>query len=159
MFGETIANPAIAVLDIEKLAKVAHKHNVPLIVDNTFATPVLCKPFEFGADIVTHSTSKYMDGHAIQLGGVIVDSGKFDWTCGTFPEFTEPDASYHGVVCQRFWQGSVYHQGAGADDAGFRQHDDGAGCVLFKSGTGNSAAADGKTLRKCRGRGALSGKA
>lgn len=101
VFGETIANPAIAVLDIEKLAKVAHKHNVPLIVDNTFATPVLCKPFEFGADIVTHSTSKYMDGHAIQLGGVIVDSGKFDWTCGTFPEFTEPDASYHGVVYAR----------------------------------------------------------
>ncbi len=98
VFGETIANPAIAVLDIEKLARVAHRHHVPLIVDNTFATPVLCKPFTFGADIVTHSTTKYMDGHAVQLGGVIVDSGRFDWTCGQFPEFTEPDESYHGIV-------------------------------------------------------------
>lgn len=98
VFGETIANPSIAVLDIEKMARVAHRHHVPLIVDNTFATPVLCKPFDFGADIVTHSTTKYMDGHAVQLGGVIVDSGRFDWTCGQFPEFTEPDESYHGVV-------------------------------------------------------------
>ena len=98
MFAETIANPALAVADIEKLASVAHSHGVPLIVDNTFATPYLCKPFEFGADIVVHSTTKYMDGHALQVGGVIVDSGKFDWTNGKFPEFTEPDESYHGVV-------------------------------------------------------------
>ena len=98
VFGETLANPALAVLDIEKIAKIAHKNNVPLIIDNTFATPVLCKPFEFGADIVIHSTSKYMDGHALQVGGVIVDSGKFDWTNGKFPEFTEPDDSYHGLV-------------------------------------------------------------
>ena len=98
VFGETIANPSIAVLDIEKMARLAHRHHVPLIVDNTFATPVLCKPFDFGADIVTHSTTKYMDGHAVQLGGVIVDSGRFGWTCGQFPEFTEPDESYHGVV-------------------------------------------------------------
>lgn len=98
VFGETIANPALTVFDIEKFARIAHKNGVPLIVDNTFATPVLCKPFEFGADIVTHSTSKYMDGHAIQLGGVIVDSGNFDWTNGNFPEFVEPDESYHGVV-------------------------------------------------------------
>lgn len=98
VFGETLANPALTVLDIEKFARIAHKNGVPLIVDNTFATPVLCKPFEFGADIVTHSTSKYMDGHAIQLGGVIVDSGNFDWTNGNFPEFVEPDESYHGVV-------------------------------------------------------------
>ena len=98
VFGETIANPSIAVLDIEKMARLAHRHHVPLIVDNTFATPVLCKPFDFGADIVTHSTTKYMDGHAVQLGGVIVDSGRFDWTCGQFQEFTEPDESYHGVV-------------------------------------------------------------
>lgn len=98
VYGETIANPAIAILDIEKFARVAHKNNIPLIIDNTFATPYLCKPFEFGADIVVHSTSKYMDGHAIQLGGVIVDSGNFDWTNGKFPEFTEPDESYHGVV-------------------------------------------------------------
>ncbi len=98
MFGETIANPAIAVLDIERLAGIAHRNGVPFIVDNTFATPVLCRPFEFGADIVVHSTTKYMDGHAVQLGGVIVDSGKFDWTNGKFPEFTEPDDSYHGIV-------------------------------------------------------------
>lgn len=99
VFGETIANPAISVLDIEKFAKVAHDNGIPLIVDNTFATPILCKPIEFGADIVTHSTTKYMDGHAVQGGGVIVDSGKFDWTAsGKFPDFTEPDESYHGIT-------------------------------------------------------------
>ena len=98
IFGETIANPALSVLDIEKLARIAHSHKIPLIMDNTFATPILCKPFEFGADIVVHSTSKYMDGHAVQVGGVIVDSGNFDWTNGKFPEFTEPDESYHGIT-------------------------------------------------------------
>ncbi|SHI93071.1 O-acetylhomoserine (thiol)-lyase [Clostridium cavendishii DSM 21758] len=98
VFGETIANPAIAIFDIEKFANIAHKNNVPLIVDNTFATPILCRPIEFGADIVIHSTTKYMDGHAIQVGGVIVDSGNFDFTNGKFPEFTEPDESYHGVI-------------------------------------------------------------
>lgn len=98
VFGETLANPALAVLDIEKFAQIAHSNGVPFIVDNTFATPVLCKPIEYGADIVIHSTSKYMDGHALQTGGVIVDSGNFDWTNGKFPEFTEPDESYHGVV-------------------------------------------------------------
>ena len=97
VFGETIANPAICVFDIEKFANIAHKNGVPLIIDNTFATPILCRPFEFGADIVTHSTTKYMDGHAIQVGGVIVDSGKFDWTNGKYPELTEPDESYHGI--------------------------------------------------------------
>ena len=96
-FGETIANPALKVLDIARFAGIAHQMGVPLIVDNTFATPVLCKPFQFGADIVIHSTSKYMDGHAVQVGGVIVDSGRFDWTNGKFPELTEPDESYHGV--------------------------------------------------------------
>ena len=98
VFGETIANPALIVCDIEKLAHAAHAHGVPLIIDNTFATPILCKPFTFGADIVVHSTTKYMDGHALQGGGVIVDSGNFAWTNGKFPEFTEPDESYHGVV-------------------------------------------------------------
>lgn len=98
VFGETIANPALTVFDIEKWAKAAHAHGVPLIVDNTFATPVLCRPIEWGADIVIHSTSKYMDGHAVQVGGVIVDSGKFDWTNGKFPCMTEPDESYHGIV-------------------------------------------------------------
>lgn len=98
VFGETIANPALSVLDIERFANIAHKHGVPLIVDSTFATPILCKPFEYGADIVIHSTTKYMDGHAVQGGGVIVDSGKFDWTNGNFPDFTEPDESYHGIT-------------------------------------------------------------
>ena len=98
IFGETIANPALTVLDIERFADIAHKNGVPLIVDNTFATPYLCRPIEFGADIVIHSTSKYMDGHAVQVGGVIVDSGKFDWTSGKFPCMTEPDESYHGIV-------------------------------------------------------------
>ncbi len=108
IFGETLANPALAVLDIEKFARVAHANNIPLIIDNTFATPILCKPFEFGADIVVHSTSKYMDGHALQIGGVIVDSGNFDWTCGKFPEFTEPDESYHGVVYTRDFGKAAY---------------------------------------------------
>ncbi|HHX56982.1 MAG TPA: bifunctional O-acetylhomoserine aminocarboxypropyltransferase/cysteine synthase, partial [Clostridiales bacterium] len=98
VFGETIANPAIIVFDIEKFSRIAQKNNIPLIVDNTFATPILCRPFEFGADIVVHSTSKYMDGHAVQIGGVIVDSGNFNWSNGKFPEFTEPDESYHGIV-------------------------------------------------------------
>ena len=98
VFGETLANPALTVLDIEKFAKAAHDHGVPLIIDNTFPTPVLCRPFEYGADIVVHSTSKYMDGHALQVGGVIVDSGGFDWENGLFPGFTEPDDSYHGIT-------------------------------------------------------------
>lgn len=99
VIGETIANPSLTVLDIEKFATLAHSNNIPLIVDNTFATPILCRPFEFGADIVIHSTSKYMDGHATALGGVIVDSGNFDWAAsGKFPEFTTPDDSYHGIV-------------------------------------------------------------
>lgn len=97
IFGETLANPALTVFDIEKFAGIAHSHNIPLVVDNTFATPILCRPFEFGADIVVHSTTKFMDGHAIQVGGVIVDSGNFNWDNGKFPELVEPDESYHGV--------------------------------------------------------------
>lgn len=108
VFGETIANPAMTILDIEKFATFAHLHKVPLIIDNTFATPILCRPIEFGADIVIHSTTKYMDGHAVQVGGVIVDSGKFDWTNGNFPEFTEPDASYHGVIYTKDFKEAAY---------------------------------------------------
>ena len=109
VFGETLANPALCVFDIEKWANIAHKNSVPLIVDNTFATPYLCRPFEFGADIVIHSTSKYMDGHALQCGGVIVDSGNFDWvSSGKFPDFTEPDESYHGVVYTRDFGNMAY---------------------------------------------------
>lgn len=100
LFGETIANPGMNVLDIEKFARVAHANGVPLIVDNTFATPVNCRPFEWGADIVTHSTTKYMDGHAMAVGGAIVDSGNFDWSAhaGKFPGLTTPDESYHGLT-------------------------------------------------------------
>ena len=108
-FGETINNPALTVFDISRYAAIAHHHGVPLVVDNTFATPLLCRPFEFGADIVTHSTSKYMDGHANVLGGVVIDSGKFDWEdSGKFPELTTPDESYHGVVYTKQFGRAAY---------------------------------------------------
>ena len=109
VFGETISNPSLVVLDIEKFAKAAHRHGVPLIVDNTFATPINCRPFEWGADIVTHSTTKYMDGHAMAVGGAIVDSGKFDWNAHAdkFPGLTTPDDSYHGIVyTEKFGKGA-----------------------------------------------------
>ena len=105
LFGETISNPGVKVLDIEKFARIAHSHGVPLVVDNTFATPINCRPFEFGADIVTHSTTKYMDVHGTSVGGAIVDSGNFDWEAHAerFPGLTTPDESYHGIVyTQRF---------------------------------------------------------
>lgn len=111
VFGETIANPALTVLDIEKFASAAHRHGVPLIIDNTFATPINCCPFEWGADIVTHSTTKYMDGHGAAIGGAIVDSGKFDWTKypDKFPGLCTPDDSYHGVAyTERFGLGGAY---------------------------------------------------
>ena len=109
VFAETIANPALVVLDIEKFAKIAHDHEVPLIIDNTFATPINCNPFEWGADIVTHSTTKYMDGHGMTVGGVIVDSGNFDWMAHAekFPGLCTPDESYHGIVyAEKFGKGA-----------------------------------------------------
>ncbi|MBQ7809519.1 MAG: O-acetylhomoserine aminocarboxypropyltransferase/cysteine synthase, partial [Clostridia bacterium] len=111
LFGETIANPALVVLDIEKFANAAHSHGVPLIIDNTFATPVNCRPIEWGADIVIHSTTKYMDGHGVSVGGCIVDSGKFDWTKypEKFPGLCTPDESYHGVTyTDRFGLAGAY---------------------------------------------------
>lgn len=110
LFGETISNPSIDVLDIEKFARIAHKHGVPLIVDNTFATPINCRPFEWGADIVTHSTTKYMDGHATSVGGAIVDSGNFDWEAhkDKFPGLTEPDPSYHGLSYSKSFGKGAY---------------------------------------------------
>lgn len=111
VFGETIANPALTVLDIEKFARAAHAHGVPLIVDNTFPTPVNCRPFEWGADIVTHSTTKYMDGHGAAVGGAIVDSGNFDWMAHAdkFPGLCTPDDSYHGITyAERFGQGGAF---------------------------------------------------
>lgn len=109
VFAETISNPSLVVLDIEKFAKLAHAHGVPLIIDNTFATPINCRPFEWGADIVTHSTTKYMDGHAMCVGGAIVDSGNFDWEAHAdkFPGLTQPDESYHGIIyTQKFGKGA-----------------------------------------------------
>ncbi|MCI5747309.1 MAG: O-acetylhomoserine aminocarboxypropyltransferase/cysteine synthase [Eubacterium pyruvativorans] len=111
VFGETIANPALIVFDIERFAHAAHAHGVPLIVDNTFATPINCRPFEWGCDIVTHSTTKYMDGHDATVGGAIVDSGKFDWMAHAdkFPGLTTPDASYHGITyAEKFGQGGAF---------------------------------------------------
>ncbi len=110
LFGETISNPGVAVLDIEKFARVAHAHGVPLIVDNTFATPINCRPIEWGADIVTHSTTKYMDGHATSVGGVIVDSGNFDWDAHAerFPGLTTPDESYHGLTYSKAFGKMAY---------------------------------------------------
>jgi len=111
VFGETIANPALTVFDISRFANAAHAHGVPLIIDNTFATPVNCRPFEFGADIVTHSTTKYMDGHGVAVGGCIVDSGKFDWMAHKekFPGLCTPDESYHGITyAEKFGQGGAF---------------------------------------------------
>lgn len=108
LFAETLANPALVVTDIEKLSNIAHKNGVPLIIDNTFATPINCRPIEFGADIIVHSTSKYMDGHAVALGGVIVDSGNFNWDNGKFPGLTTPDDSYHGMIYSQACGRSAY---------------------------------------------------
>ena len=109
VLGETLSNPALVVLDIEKFAELAHSNGIPLIIDNTFATPILCRPFEFGADIVVRSTSKYLDGHACALGGIIVDSGNFDWaSSGKFPGLTTPDESYHGIVYTDYFGKSAY---------------------------------------------------
>lgn len=108
VFAETLANPSLVIADLEVFAQAAHEHGVPLIVDNTFPTPMNCRPFQFGADIVVHSTTKYMDGHAVQVGGVIVDSGNFNWDNGKFPALTEPDESYHGVVYTKQFGKAAY---------------------------------------------------
>ena len=108
VFLESLANPALNVADFELYAKVARRHGVPLVVDNTFPTPVLCNPFDFGADIVTHSTTKYMDGHATSVGGIVVEKGDFDWANGNFPEFTEPDESYHGLIYTKNFAASPF---------------------------------------------------
>ena len=108
VFAETLANPSLVVTDLELFANIAHEHGVPIIVDNTFPTPINCRPFDFGVDIVVHSTTKYLDGHAVQVGGAIVDSGNFNWDNGKFPEFTEPDESYHGVVYTKQFGRAAY---------------------------------------------------
>ncbi len=108
VFAETLANPSLVVTDLELFADIAHEHGVPIIVDNTFPTPINCRPFEFGVDIVVHSTTKYLDGHAVQVGGAIVDSGNFNWDNGKFPELTEPDESYHGVIYTKQFGKAAY---------------------------------------------------
>ncbi|WP_032093857.1 O-acetylhomoserine aminocarboxypropyltransferase/cysteine synthase [Necropsobacter rosorum] len=108
VFGETIANPELRVLDIEKFARLAHKAQSPLIIDNTFATPYFCRPFEFGANIVVHSTTKYLDGHAVALGGVVIDGGNFDWHNGRYPQFTQPDETYHGLIYTETFGAAAY---------------------------------------------------
>lgn len=108
VFAETIANPAMHVLDIEKFAQLAHTHDLPFLIDNTFATPYFCRPIEFGADIVIHSTTKYLDGHAVATGGVIVDSGKFNWANGKFPQLATPDETYHGIVYTEMFGSAAY---------------------------------------------------
>lgn len=108
VFAETLANPSLVVTDLELFANIAHEHGVPIIVDNTFPTPINCRPFDFGVDIVVHSTTKYLDGHALQVGGAIIDSGNFNWDNGKFPEFTEPDESYHGVIYTKQFGKAAY---------------------------------------------------
>ncbi len=108
LFIESLANPALVVADFELYARAAHEHGIPLVVDNTFPTPILCNPFDFGADIITHATTKYIDGHATSVGGIIIEKGGFDWTNGKFPEFTEPDSSYHGLVYTRDFAAAPY---------------------------------------------------
>ena len=150
VFGETIANPAISVFDIEKFAKLAHANGVPLIVDNTFATPVLCRPFEWGADIVTHSTTKYMDGHAVQVGGVIVDSGRFDWENGKFEELCQPDESYHGITYTKQFGKAAYITKARVQ----LMRD-----FLDQSGPGDAGSSDGTPLPQRGKSGAVPGRA
>ncbi|NLC96979.1 MAG: O-acetylhomoserine aminocarboxypropyltransferase/cysteine synthase [Erysipelotrichaceae bacterium] len=108
VFGESLSNPSVQVLDIEKVADIAHQHGLPLIIDNTFPTPYLCRPFEHGADIIVHSSTKYLDGHAAAMGGIVIDSGKFDWTNGRFPLLTEPDPNYHGVSYTESFKEAAY---------------------------------------------------
>ena len=142
VFAETVSNPAGVILDIEKFAALAHEHRVPLICDNTFATPIHCRPFEFGADIVTHSTTKYMDGHAMALGGCIVDSGNFDWDGNKdkYPGLTTPDESYHGVVYNRaFWEKGLYHQSYCTADAGYGSLSVSPECIPDQYRPGNAS--------------------
>ena len=159
VFGETIANPALTVLDIERFAKAAHAHGVPLIVDNTFPTPVNCRPLEWGADIVTHSTTKYMDGHGAALGGAIVDGGKFDWMAHAdkFPGLCTPDDSYHGITyAERFGQQGAFITKATAQlmrDFGSMQSP--ANAYLLNLGLERPACADEAPLRERPGDGTV----
>ena len=152
LFGETISNPTLEVLDIEKFARIAHKHGVPLIVDNTFPTPINCRPFEWGADIVVHSTTKYMDGHATSVGGCIVDSGNFDWDAHAdkFPGLCTPDESYHGLT-----QDGLYHQSHGPADARLGQHPVAHERLPAEPGLGNPAPARASALQERASRGRI----
>ena len=152
LFGETISNPTLEVLDIEKFARIAHSHGVPLIVDNTFPTPINCRPFEWGADIVVHSTTKYMDGHATSVGGAIVDSGNFDWDAHAdkFPGLCTPDESYHGLTYTKaFGKNGLHHQGYSPTDARPGQHPVSTKTHSTEPGSGNTAPAYAPTLQEC----------
>jgi len=155
VFGETIANPALTVFDIERFAAAAHAHGVPLIVDNTFPTPVNCRPIEWGADIVTHSTTKYMDGHGVAVGGAIVDSGNFDWMAHAekFPGLTTPDESYHGIVyAERFGQGgALHHQGDVTAHARLRQRPEPPERLLPQPGSREPACPHAAALQERHG--------
>ena len=154
LYGETIGNPLINVLDIEAVARIAHEHNLPLMVDNTFATPYLCRPIEHGADIVVHSATKFIGGHGTSIGGVIVDGGKFNWGNGRFPGLTEPSKGYHGVRFWRdVWRLRLYHEGAGRVVA---RHGAGAQpvqLVLVPSRVGDIGPAHARACEERQGRG------
>lgn len=150
LFGETISNPGCKVLDIEKFARIAHKNGVPLIIDNTFATPINCRPFEWGCDIVTHSTTKYMDGHATQVGGCVVDSGNFDWDAHAdkFPGLTTPDESYHGLTYTKPRQDGLHDQTHGTADARSRLYTVAAECFLAQPRPRDTRTARAPALRQ-----------
>lgn len=158
LFGETISNPAVEVLDIEKFARIAHSHGVPLVVDNTFATPINCRPFEWGADIVTHSTTKYMDGHATSVGGAIVDSGNFDWEAHAdkFPGLTTPDESYHGLTYTKQFGKLAYITKATVQL--MRIYSFAAQCISVEHWAGNASSSCAPSLRECAESGRVSSK-
>ena len=149
IYIETIGNPKNDILDYEKIAEVAHQHGLPVICDNTVATPMLFRPFEHGIDIVVHSCTKFIGGHGNSIGGAIVDSGRFDWANGRYPELTEPDPSYHGVQVRRELRQSRLHpQGPGPIAAGYGQLHVAVQCVPVPDGPGNDPPADAAALRE-----------
>lgn len=152
LFGETISNPSLEVLDIEKFARIAHKHGVPLIVDNTFPTPINCRPIEWGADIVVHSTTKYMDGHATSVGGCIVDSGNFDWDAHAdkFPDYVLRRVVPRTDVYERFRKSGLHYQSYRPTDARLGKHTKSAKCLFAESGTGNAASTHAPALQNAQ---------
>ena len=156
-YGETIGNPAGNVLDIETIASIAHERKIPLIVDNTFATPYLCRPIEWGADIIVHSATKFIGGHGTSIGGVVVDSGRFNWSNGRFPVIAEPSPAYHGLQFQEtFGTYGYLHEAARRDAPRSRRRDEPVQCVPVPPGSRDAVPADDPAGRERRGRGDLS---